>query len=115
MQTHDRLLSRLLGRAERAESEHVQAGLHLLDELERFEVEDKDLVLEHDHEHVLAQADVSDLASRIEGDLRAVLLLVVVPNDHLVLLACQHKHDDVRLVHHLDQAHALTKHLALFL
>ena len=115
METDNGFLHRLLGRGDAAQTQRVGARLQLLDELERLEVEDEDLVLEDDDEHVLAEADVLDFLVVVERDFGAVLLLVVVPNHHLVLGLGHHQHDDVRLVHHLHQLHRLVQQLALLL
>ncbi len=79
-------LDGFLGGANGAEAEWVDASVDLLDELQSFEVEYEDLVLEHDHQDLLPQLYVLDVAVRTERNLSSVLLLVVVPNHYLILL-----------------------------
>eukprot|EP00355_Strombidium_rassoulzadegani_P000586 CAMPEP_0168612802 /NCGR_PEP_ID=MMETSP0449_2-20121227/3110_1 /TAXON_ID=1082188 /ORGANISM="Strombidium rassoulzadegani, Strain ras09" /LENGTH=365 /DNA_ID=CAMNT_0008653389 /DNA_START=169 /DNA_END=1265 /DNA_ORIENTATION=- len=111
----DDLGNGLLGLRYGAEAEGVGVSVDLLDELERDEVEDEGLLLEDDDHHVLAQLDVHDELVGVEGDLRPVLLLVVVPDHHLVLLLFVDQHDHVRLVHHLHEGDVLLQVLHLLL
>ena len=81
--------------------------LDLLDELERHEVEDEGLLVQNNDHHVLAQLDIVDDLVLVESDFGPLFLLVVVPDDHLVPLLLEDEDDDVRLVHHLDEADGL--------
>ena len=97
MQTDNGLLNWFFSCTERAKSEQVQAGLNLLDELQCLEIEDEDLVLQHDHQHVFPQFDVSDFTPGIKSDFRAILLLVIIPNDYFVFLRCENKDNNIAL------------------
>lgn len=105
----------LFGLREGAETTRIDIGVDLFDELEGHEVEDEGLLVQdHDH-HVLAQLDVHDELRGVEGNLCPVLLLVVVPDHHLVPLLLVNEHNHVRLIHHLYQRNLLPQILHLFL
>lgn len=88
-----------------AQPESIRGCLYLFNQLKREEGEDESLFLEHDHEHVLAQLDCLDHA--IEGDLGTIFPLVVVPNNNFVARGRQDQHNEVSLVHHLDNLNRL--------
>ena len=103
----DDLAGGLLRRGEGDEPQRVRVRLHLLDELERDEVEDESLLVENDDHHVLAKLDIVDNLVLVEGYLGAFFLLVIVPDDYFVALLLEDDDDYVGLVHHLDQADGL--------
>ena len=103
----DDLAGGFLRRGEGDEAQRVRVRLHLLDELERDEVEDEGFLVEHDDHHVLAKLDIVNNLVLVEGYFGAFFLLVIVPNDDFVALLLEDDDDYVGLVHHLDQADGL--------
>jgi hypothetical protein len=53
VEADDGLLGRLLGRAYGTEAKDVWTGLNLLNQLKSLKIEDKNLVLKNDYEHIL--------------------------------------------------------------
>lgn len=96
-----------------AKSQRICACVHLFNKLERHECENESLLLKNDHQHVFTQLDVFD--DWIKRDFRAILALVVIPNDNLVSLARQDKHNKVCSIHHLNDFYRLTQVLHLLL
>jgi hypothetical protein len=114
-QASNSFLYGLVSRAQPTQPQWVRVGIDLLHQLECFEVEHKDLVIKHYHQHLLPQLDVLDVTIIIECDLRPILLLMIVPDHYLILLLAEHQHYNVGLVHHLDQLDTLRQSLTLLL
>lgn len=98
-----------------AKAGRIEVGVNLLDELERDEIENKGLLVQHNDHHVLSQLHVHNQLVCVERDLCPVLLLVVVPDDNFVPLLLINKNDDIRLVHHFDECNLLAQILNLLL
>lgn len=96
---------RLLGGGHRAQACRVVEGFELLDQLKRDEVEDEGALCQTADDYFLPKFDAVDELVMVERDLGAALTFVAIPDDQLVALLREDKHDDVRSVMHLDQGH----------
>lgn len=110
----DDLACWLLSLRQGNKAEWVRESLHLFDQFEGDKVENERLLVQHDNHHILAKFHVVDDLVLVEGDLGALLLFVIIPDDNLVALLLEDEHDDVCLVHHLNKGDGLAELHLLF-
>lgn len=70
-------------------------------------------MLQDDDKHVFSESDGFDDA--IEGNLRSILSLMVIPNHHFVASRAQYQHNKVCLVHHFNYLYRFVQVLYLLL
>ena len=86
----------------RAQALRIRVSFNLLYQFECYKVEYKRFLMQNDNHHIFSQFDVHNQLVCIKCNLCSVLLIMVVPDHHLVSGIFIDKHDHVCLIHHFN-------------
>lgn len=93
----------------------VGVGFNLFNKLQSYKIENERFFLQDHNHHVFSKFDIHNQLVCIKSDLRPILFLMIIPNNHLVALIGIDKDYHICFVHHLHDGHLVLKVLDFLL